>query len=212
MAQAQVTLEVEARDQAGKGHARRMRAAGRIPAVVYGKGMETTKISVDPKDLEKAVSGVEGMNTLITLRGAGLDSKVVVLKDAPVHALRRDILCADLYAINLTRKGYFMVPVNVEGISKGQKMGGSTQVIRKELEVYCLPTQVPQSIDINVEELEIGDTVHIEEITAPEGVELVHEVNFTVITVIGHSPEEETDTDADADVEAAAGIDEGLDE
>ena len=202
MVQAQVTLEVEAREHAGKGYARRMRAAGRVPAVVYGKGMETTRISVDPKDLQKAVSGEAGWNTLITLSGAGLDSKIVVLKDAPVHPLRRDILCADLYAINLTQKGYFMIPVHAEGISKGQKEGGSTQVIRKELEVFCLPTQVPQSVNINVEGLEIGDTVHIEDVVAPEGVEFVHEVNFTVITVIGHSPEEETDTEEDVEADA----------
>lgn len=208
MVQAQVTLEVEAREHAGKGYARRMRAAGRVPAVVYGKGMETTRISIDPKDLQKAISGEAGWNTLISLSGAGLDNKVVVLKDAPVHPLRRDILCADLYAINLTQKSYFMVPVNALGISKGQKEGGSTQVIRKELEVICLPTQVPQSIDINVEKLGIGDTVHIEDVVAPEGVEFVHEVNFTVITVIGHSPEEETDAEA----EAVAETDESADE
>lgn len=195
---AQVKLEIEAREHVGKGYARRMRAAGRIPAVVYGKGVETTNISLDPKELQKAVSGEAGWNTLITLSGAGLDNKVVVLKDAPVHALRRDILCADLHVINLTQKGHFMVPVNILGVSKGQKAGGSTQLIRKELEVVCLPTEVPQSIDVDVAALEIGDTVHIEDVVAPKGVEFVHDVNFTVVTVIGHSSDE---TDAEADTE-----------
>ncbi len=195
---AQVVLEVEARENAGKGFARRLRAAGKVPAVVYGKGMEATKISVDPKALQKAVSGEAGWNTLLTLSGAGLDKKVVVLKDAQIHALRRDMLSVDLHAINLKEKGYFMVPVNLVGVSKGQKMGGSTQLIRKELEVACLPTEVPQSIDINIEALEIGDTVHIEDVTAPAGVELVHDVNFTVVTVIGHSAEEKTGTDAES--------------
>lgn len=194
---AQVVLEVEARENAGKGFARRLRAAGKVPAVVYGKGMDATMISVDPKELQKAVSGEAGWNTLITLSGAGLDKKVVVLKDAQIHALRRDMLSVDFHAINLKEKGYFMVPVNLVGISKGQKMGGSTQLIRKELEVACLPTEVPQSLDINIEALEIGDTVHIEDVVAPAGVELVHEVNFTVVTVIGHSPEEEGDEEAE---------------
>lgn len=201
---AQVTLQIEARQNAGKGYARRMRAEGKVPAVVYGKGVTTTMISVDPKALQKAVSGDAGWNTLITLAGAGLDKKVVVLKEAPVHPLRGDILCADFHAISLKEKGHFMIPVNVLGISKGQKAGGSTQVIRKELEVVCLPTEVPQSIDINVEALEIGDVVHIEDIVAPKGVEFVHDVNFTVITVIGHSPEEETDAEADTDEETDA--------
>lgn len=194
---AQVVLEVEARENAGKGFARRLRAAGKVPAVVYGKGMEATMISVDPKALQKAVSGEAGWNTLLTLSGAGLDKKVVVLKDAQLHALRRDMLSVDLHAINLKEKGHFMVPVTVVGISRGQKMGGSTQLIRKELEVVCLPTQVPQTIEVNIEALEIGDTVHIEDVTAPAGVELVHDVNFTVVTVIGHSAEEETGTEAE---------------
>jgi large subunit ribosomal protein L25 len=195
---AQVILEVEARENAGKGFARRLRAAGKVPAVVYGKGMDATKVSVDPKALQKAVSGEAGWNTLLTLSGAGLDKKVVVLREAQIHALRRDMLSVDFHAINLKEKGYFMVPVNLVGISKGQKMGGSTQLIRKELEVACLPTEVPQSIDINIEALEIGDTVHIEDVTVPAGVELVHEVNFTVVTVIGHSAEEESEEEVEA--------------
>ncbi|MBD1400117.1 50S ribosomal protein L25 [Pelovirga terrestris] len=194
---AQVVLEVEARENAGKGFARRLRAAGKVPAVVYGKGMDATMVAVDPKALHKAVSGEAGWNTLLTLSGAGLDKKVVVLRDAQIHALRRDMLSVDFHAINLKEKGHFMVPVNLVGISKGQKMGGSTQLIRKELEVACLPTEVPQSIDIDIEALDIGDTVHIQDVTVPAGVELVHDVNFTVVTVIGHSAEEESDEEAE---------------
>ena len=196
---AQVVLEVEARENAGKGFARRLRAAGKVPAVVYGKGMDATIVSVDPKALQKAVSGEAGWNTLITLSGAGLDRKVVVLKDAQIHALRRDMLSVDFHAINLKEKGHFMVPVTVVGISKGQKAGGSTQLIRKELEVVCLPTAVPQSIDINVESLEIGDTVHIEDVAVPAGVEFVHDVNFTVVTVVAPTVEEETDAAAETE-------------
>lgn len=187
---AEVFLEVEARENAGKGFARRLRAAGKVPAVVYGKGMDTTMVAVDPKALQKAVSGDGGWNTLLTLSGAGLDKKVVVLRDAQIHALRRDMLSVDLHAINLKELAYFMVPVNLVGTSKGQKMGGSTQLIRKELEVTCLPTAVPQSIDINIEALEIGDTIHIEELEAPAGVYFVHEVDFTVVTVVAPTVEE----------------------
>ncbi len=188
---AQVMLEVEARNESGKGVARRLRSAGKVPAVVYGKEMETTMVSVEPKALYQAISGEAGWNTLITLKGAGLDNRVVVLKDASIHPIRRDMLCADFHAIDLKQKGYFMVPVNVIGKSAGEKMGGSLQLIRKELEVVCLPTEVPQSIDIDVKALEIGDTVHIQDVVAPAGVAFVYDVNFTVVTVVGHSAEEE---------------------
>ncbi len=189
---AQAELNVTLREKTGKGVARQLRAAGQVPAVVYGKGMEPTPIALEPKALETAISTDAGWNTLLTLKGAaGMEGKVVVLKDLKLHPLRRDMVCADFHAIDLQKKIPFMVPVHVIGTSEGQKMGGTLQVIRKELEVICLPTAIPQSIDINVEELTIGDVVHVEEVTVPEGVEIPYDVNFTVITVKGHKEEEE---------------------
>ncbi len=83
-----------------------------------------------------------------------------------------------------------MVPVHVIGKSKGEKLGGQLQIIRHELEVVCLPANIPTSIDIDVAELDIGDVVHIEDVRLPVGIEVPHEVNFTVITVTGHKAEE----------------------
>ncbi len=204
---AQVNLNVELREKSGKGVARKLRAVGKLPAVVYGKGLETRRISVDGKELEDAVSGEGGWNTLITLKGAAeVDGKVVVLKDADIHPLRREMICADFHIINLQEKASFMVPVNIVGTSAGQKMGGSLEVIRKELEVFCLPTAVPQSIDIDVTALEIGDTVHIEEVNVADDVELVYDVNFTVITVVGQKAEVEETEEGDVEgSEAVAG-------
>jgi len=181
---AQVELNVDIREKSGKGVARKLRAAGKLPAVVYGKGFDPTTITVDPKELEGAVSGEAGLNTLITLKGsAELDGKVVILKDASVHPIRRNMISADFYAINLKEKSIFMVPINIIGTAVGQTEGGSLQLVRNDLEVLCLPTAVPQSIDIDVTALEIGDTIHIDQVVSPEGVELVHDVNFTVITL-----------------------------
>lgn len=181
---AQVELNVELRDGSGKGVARKLRAAGKVPAVVYGKDLETKAVIVNPADLEQAISGEAGLNTLITLKGAPeLDGKVVILKNVAIHPLKRSMVCADFHAIDLKAKSSFMVPVNIVGTALGQKEGGSLQLVRNELEVLCLPTEVPQVIDIDVTALEIGDTIHIEEVVAPEDVELVHDVNFTVITL-----------------------------
>ncbi len=211
---AQIELNVDIREKSGKGVARKLRAAGKLPAVVYGKGFETITITVDPKELENAVSGETGLNTLITLKGtAGLDGKVVILKEANVHPIRRNMISADFYAINLKEKSTFMVPINVIGTAAGQTEGGSLQLVRNELEVLCLPTEVPQNIDIEVTALEIGDTIHIEEVVAPEGVELVHDVNFTVITLslikVEVEPVDEDELEdvegADADEDAAEG-------
>ncbi len=199
---AQAELNVELREGTGKGVARKLRAAGKIPAVVYGKQIEPTTITVDPKELEKAISGEAGWNTLMTLKGVKeLEGKQVVLKDADLHPLRREMVCADFHAINLQEKASFMVPVNTVGTSAGQKMGGSLQLIRHELEVMCLPTEVPQSIDIDVTALEIGDTVHVEEVQVPENVDLVFDVNFTVVTVVGHKAEVEEAEESEEEVE-----------
>ncbi|SHI80187.1 LSU ribosomal protein L25P [Malonomonas rubra DSM 5091] len=201
---AKAELNVEIRENAGKGVARKLRAEGKVPAVVYGKGMEPTTISVEPKALEAAVNTDAGWNTLLTLKGApAVDGKVVVLKDLELHPLRRDMVCADFHAIDLQEKGSFMVPVVTVGKSAGEKEGGSLQIIRKELEVICLPTAVPQAIEINVEALNIGDVVHIEDVAAPEGAELPHDVNFTVITVKGHKEEVEDTEEGEEGVEAA---------
>jgi len=188
----QVELNVALREASGKGVARKLRAEGQVPAVVYGKGIESCAISFDEKALGKAISGEAGWNTLITLKGAAaVDGKVVVLKDLNLHPLRRNMVCADFHAIDLKKKGSFMIPVVPVGKSAGEKEGGTLQVIRHELEVICLPTEVPQSIEIDVEALNIGDTIHIEEVTAPEGAEIPFDVNFTVLTVKGHKEEEE---------------------
>lgn len=199
---AQAELNITLREKSGKGVARKLRASGQVPAVIYGKGMEPCTISFEPKALEAAVSSKSGWNTLITLKGAAaLEGKVVVLKDLELHPLRRDMVCADFHAIDLSQKGTFMVPIVPVGKSAGENEGGTLQVIRHELGVYCLPTAVPQSIEINVEAMNIGDVVHVAEVTVPEGSEIPFDVNFTVLTVKGHKEEEE---ELDAD-EAAEG-------
>lgn len=201
----QVELNVSQRDATGKGVARRLRAEGQVPAVVYGKGMAPCPVSCDAKALQTAISGEAGWNTLLTLKGnADVEGKVVVLKDMDIHPLRQNIICADFHVINLTQKGSFMVPVVAVGKSEGEKMGGSLQVIRHELEVYCLPTNVPQAIEINVDALNIGDTIHVEEVEAPEGVEIPFDVNFTVLTVKGHKAEEELEEGEEGEVEGVA--------
>ena len=196
-------LNVEPRVRTGKGGARKVRADGLIPAVVYGKGIETLNLRVDPKALEKAVATESGWNTLITLKGDGpFDGKVVILKDMQLDTIRREMKHVDFYALDLKKKIAFMVPVSPRGKSKGEKEGGTLQLIRHELELYCLPTDIPTSIDIDVENLEIGDVVHIDEVSLPEGVESHHDVNFTVMTVVGRMAEEVEEVEEEG-VEAA---------
>lgn len=201
---AQAELNVEIRENTGKGAARQLRAAGLVPAVVYGKDMDPTAITVEPKALEQAIATKAGWNTLLTLKGAAaVEGKVVVLKDLDLHAIRRTMVCADFHAIDVAKKVHFMVPVHTVGTSIGEIEGGILQLIRHELEVICLPTAIPQSFDIDVSELKIGDVFHVDEVVVPEGVEIPHDVNFTVLTVKGHKEEVEETEEGEEGAEAA---------
>lgn len=189
---AKSVLNVEPRVRIGKGGSRKVRADGLVPAVVYGKGIdESLTLRVEPKALHKAIATAAGWNTLITLKGDGpFDGKVVILKDMQVDAIRREVMHVDFLAIDLKKKIAVMVPVHPKGKSLGEKEGGTLQLVRHELEVLCLPSDIPTAIEINVEALNVGDVVHVDDIELPEGVEAPHDVNFTILTVVGRKAEE----------------------
>jgi len=199
---AKSVLNVETRVRTGKGGSRKVRQDGLVPAVVYGKGVEALNLRLDPKALQKAVATEAGWNTLITLKGDGpFDGLVVILKDMQIDAIRRNPTHVDFLAIDLKKTLAVMVPVQPVGKAQGEVEGGTLQLIRHELEVYCLPTNIPTSIEIDVTALNIGEVVHIDEVSLPEGVESQHDVNFTVLTVVGRMAEE-----VEVDEEAEEGV------
>jgi len=198
-------LQVMPRNEAGKGVARTLRRAGLVPAVVYGKGMDPCSITVNPKELKQAIATEAGWNTLITLKGEGpFNGKVVLLKDLQVDAIRRDVLHADFAEVNLKKKIHVMVPVHAIGTPAGVKLGGTLSVIRHELEVVCLPTNIPKSIDIDVSGMAIGDVFHVNDLDVEKGIEVPHDVNFTIITVVGRMTEEAEGVEGEEEVATRA--------
>lgn len=196
---AQSNLNVSLRTNLGKGGARTARRQGLVPAVVYGKGLEPCAVNVQPKDLQQAIATEAGWNTLITLSGEGpFSGRVVILKDLQVDAIRRHPVHADFQVIDLSKKVHVLVPVHPVGKSIGEKEGGNLQVIRHELEVVCLPTAIPAAIEVDVTSLHIGGVFHLSDLVLPAGVEVPHDVNFTVITVTGHKAEEEEGAEGEA--------------
>lgn len=182
----QAELNVTTRTRLGKGGNRVLRSQDKAPAIVYGKGMEPCAITIEPKAFKKALG--TDINTLITLKGEGpFDGKVVIVKEIKRHAIRRDITHVDFLTIDLTKPVQVMVPLHTVGKSQGEKDGGSLQLIRHELEVSCLPTAIPGSIEIDVTTLKIGAVVHVNDLKLPAGVEAPHDVNFTILTVAGVS-------------------------
>ena len=200
---AKSVLNVETRVRTGKGGSRKVRQDGLVPAVVYGKGVEALNLRLEPKALQQAVATEAGWNTLLTLKGDGpFDGLVVILKDMQIDAIRRNPTHVDFLAIDLKKTLAVMVPVQPVGKAQGEVEGGTLQLIRHELEVYCLPTNIPTSLEIDVTALNIGEVVHIDELSLPEGVESQHDVNFTVLTVVGRMAEEvEVDEEDEEGVE-----------
>jgi large subunit ribosomal protein L25 len=200
-----VALKAHLRETRGKGAARTLRREGRIPAVLYGRKTASTPISVELRTLQALLREGTG-NMFIDLNieeEAGAKPHTVMIKDMEVHPTHREILHADFYEVDMSRKIRVDVPVVTEGIPAGAEEGGILQVIRRELEVWCLPNNIPQEIVIDVSHLGIGDSIHIEEVPADEGVEYPHDVDFTVVAVASPTMEAEEEEEEAEEVEGA---------
>jgi len=185
----QKELEVTLRTEKGKGAAHRIRREGRIPAVLYGHGMETYSLTLNPKDLEKILTSGARENTLIGLKITGVGkekirNRVVMLKDLQVHPVRRSYLHADFYAVAMDEKIEVEVPIHLTGKAEGVKTGGILEQPRREVRIRCLPSDIPEFIDVDVSGLNIGDSLHVQDILSSAKCEIIAETNFTVASVI----------------------------
>ena len=198
-------LAVEARQLIGKGHARKLRAAGRIPAVCYSPTLEATPLQLDPMALDRLLrKSTAGMNTLIDLQGAGLDGRVVLVKELQRDPVRGHLLHADLFAIDADRTIEVSVPVHVVGTPVGVSLGGGIlDFPMREIEVMCLPHAIPEELRVDVAALLLGDSIHVRDVPLPEGVELISDPDLTLVSVVAPAKAEEEVVAAEA--EAAEG-------
>ena len=159
------TLQAEKRDSRGKNEARRLRARGRIPAVVYGadKG-NATEITVDPKILSRILHSESGVNTLIGLQLEGAATRVLV-KEYQLDPIDHKLLHADFYAIAMDKKLTLTVPVVLRGEAKGVKQqGGVVDFVNREIEIEVLPDDIPEHIDIDITELMLNQGVRVRDV------------------------------------------------
>lgn len=168
---ANATLAAEKRTEAGKSAMRKLRAAGRTPAVLYGHGEETRHISVDAHELSVLFSKISVDNTIIQLkmqgeRGAALRALV---REVQIDPTSRRVLHVDFYQVHAGERIEVEVPLHFIGTAAGVKAGGILHPNFNALPVSCLIEQIPESIDVDVSALEIGDSLHTNEIKMPEG-------------------------------------------
>jgi len=198
-------LEVEAREQTGKGVARKLRAANKIPAVLYGGGRPAFSLALNPFHLQKVLHDSEmGMNTLIDLKVTGhaeLDGKTVMVRELQRDPVKGSFVHADLYEVDLSQKIEVNVPIHVTGKSAGVELGGILDHALREIEVKCLPRAIPDEFVLDVTPLELGDSLHVRDIELPEGVELISDAALSIISVVAPAKEEEPTVEAVAEGE-----------
>jgi large subunit ribosomal protein L25 len=179
-------LNVELREKSGKGISRQLRIAGRIPAVVYGKGMESVTVSVGTRELSEAIAGEGGRNHILTLKCAGeLDGQNVIVSDLLQDCLKGTPRHVDLHRINLADKVKVHVKLKLVGVSAGAKAGGFVDFALHEIEVECLPNHIPGHINVDITELAIGHSIHVGDIVAPVGSVILSDPNAAVVSVLG---------------------------
>ncbi len=195
---AQSTLKVKKRHRLGKGGAKEVRRQGMLPAVFYGKDEEVIPLIIDPSELKQAISGQAGRNTLLNLEieeEGETVTKLSLLREIQIDRLTRHPIHVDLHAISAGNVIHVSIPVHFNGLPVGVKdEGGILEELIRELEVECLPTNIPNSIEIDVSGLSMGDSIHINDLDLPEGVNPLDDPERTVVTVgapVGMSTETE---------------------
>jgi len=184
-------LNIELRTETGKNACRQLRSKDLIPGVVYGKGMEAVAVTVKPKELGAAIAGEGGRNHLITLKGGGsLDGSMVIVADLLRDALRRDVQHVDLHKVNLTEKVRVEVALTLVGTAKGVKDGGLLDIAMHAVEIECLPTQIPEHIDVDIAELTIGHSIHVSDLQLPAGLKVLADSRASIVSVLGKAREE----------------------
>ncbi|MCP5468232.1 MAG: 50S ribosomal protein L25/general stress protein Ctc [Deltaproteobacteria bacterium] len=184
-------LEVQAqnREATGKGVARKLRAQGRIPCVLYGKDIKPVSLSVNDHDFEKTIHQAGGMNSLFDLIIDGKEKMPVMVREYQADNIRRNFLHVDFIQVDLSKKINVEVPVELVGVAPGVKEGGILDHIQRQLEVICLPTSIPEKIEVDVSGLNLGESLHIHDIKLPEGVEVSGTTDLTIAAVVAPKAE-----------------------
>lgn len=167
-----------------------LRKSGLVPAVLYGIGSDPVSISVNSREIERMVTTHEGLNIMIDMSIDGANEVLTRIRDLNADPVTRGIIHVDFQRLDLNRKINVDVPIHYEGKAKGLEDGGVLDIKRRTLTVRCLPTSVPDSIVIDVSAMVIGDSIHMDSVTLPAGVENPHEANFTLVVMAAPTKEE----------------------
>jgi large subunit ribosomal protein L25 len=187
----EATLEAQARDSFGKNESRRTRRQGLVPGVLYGGDKHATPISVEPKALLRILHSESGANTLISLKLPGGGDTRVLVKEYQLDPVTHQLLHADFYRVAMDRAIQVTIPVIVKGEPKGVKQqGGVLEFIRREIEIECLPGDIPEHVEIDVSELMLHQGVRVRDLPVDPKWTAVSEPDMMLVHVIMPKAEE----------------------
>ncbi|MFQ5849833.1 MAG: 50S ribosomal protein L25 [Candidatus Binatia bacterium] len=185
-----IEIPIEPRAAGSKRTARRLRREGKLPAVFYGPKTDPVPLQVSREELLNRVADLEGSH-LIRMKSASplLEERVALIKEVQLHPVTGEVLHLDFYEVDLTEKLSVKVPLHFVGKPQGVVRGGILQPIVREIEVECLPTDIPEYLNIDVSSLDIGHALHVSGLAMPEGVITTYDSDFTVVTVVAPTVE-----------------------
>lgn len=200
-----MTVAAESRDSRGKNEARRLRANGSMPAVIYGGAAGPTPVAVNPKELTRILHSKGGHNTIFNLSMAGTEDTPVMIVDWQYDPIKDSLLHVDLKRIDLNQRITVKIPVVTHGDPKGVKIqGGIHEVVTREIEIECLPNEITEQFDVNVSELSIGQSIRAGEIPLSGSMKLLSPADAVISHVVALRVEEAPAVEAGPEVPAAA--------
>lgn len=197
----QVFIKADTRNATGKGIARKLRREGRIPAVLYGRNVDPVSITVSTKDWEKITRHMK-RNVILDMEitgGKGVENRPVMVKEVQKDGLGVNVMHIDFLQVSMERTVEVEVPIHLKGKSKGEILGGIIDIHLRSARVECLPTQIPEEIVIDITELDIGDSVHVSDISLP-GVKMMEQGGTAILSVIPPTVEEKKVVEEAAEV------------
>ena len=200
---ATVSLSANSRNESGKGPARKLRAEGLLPAVIYRAGQPATSISIGPMLFENAFQKTNNRNTLVEL-GVDGTTYTCLVKATQRDPVTSNLLHVDFFEVDDNEDVLVVVPVTTTGKAPGVVAGGKLRLIKRDLKVRCRPSVIPDSVPVDVSSLNIGDFIRVSGVAAPDSTEIVAPNDFNVLTVLGKRGAMEAAVEADGELDGAA--------
>lgn len=202
MSAAMHSVTAKPRTESGKGAARRLRHAGLIPAVAYGKDLPATTLAVAPKDIVSIIKSERGQNTVLEVKVDGGTDLLVMIKQYTYHPVSRSLEHVDFVQVKLDRPVDVEVPLVTHGKAVGVTLGGLLRQVYRTIPVRCLPDRIPLKVETDVTHLELGDAIATKDLKLPEGVEARLPAEQTLVAVV--APEKDRGEEAAAAAPGAA--------